>query len=228
MARWLLALVFAALCVPATAAAAKPCAQGYVGLTFDDGPTRATAGLLDVLQRHDLRATMFNVGTRAAHRQDDVRAQLDAGMWVGNHTYSHEDLTELGRSKLADEIFGGQAVLGGITGRAPTLFRPPLMVTNKRIQAEAERHDLTEVLATVDSRDYLGASVGEIVRAARTLEPGGIMLMHDYAGNTRKAIPRIARTLAKKRLCAGRIRSTTRDIPSAGGTAVFHAVAVRP
>ena len=84
------------------------------------------------------------------------------------------------------------------------------------------------MLATVNSRDYDGASVGEIVAAAGTLRPGGIILMHDWARNTTKAIPRIARVLAKKKLCAGRIRSTTRDVKAADGKTVFHAVAVKP
>ena len=71
------------------------------------------------------------------------------------------------------------------------------------------------MLATVDSRDYAGASVDKIVAAVRPLEPGGIIVMHDYAPNTTKAIPRIARVLERKKLCSGRIRSTTRDIRSA-------------
>jgi len=83
-----------------------------------------------------------------------------------------------------------------------------------------------EVLWTVDSRDWAGASVDEIVDAVASLEPGGIILMHDWPENTLAAIPRIAQVLAQKGMCAGRIASTSQDVSGAGTT--FHAVAVKP
>lgn len=226
--RRLLLVVAVALLVPPAGASAAPCANGYVGLTFDDGPTRATPGLLDALRRHDLRATMFNTGAHAQQRPGDVQAQLDAGMWVGNHSLTHRDLTQLDPPDILTEINGAQTLLAAITGRAPSLFRPPLMRTGKRVRAEVGRAGVTEVLATVDTRDYAGATVGEIVRAVRGVQPGGIVLMHDWARNATKAIPRIAAALRRKRLCPGRIRSTTRDVLSANGQVVFHAVAVKP
>lgn len=230
MARWLLLALVVALCVPAPAAAKKPkrCANGYVGLTFDDGPSRSTAGLLDALARHDLRATMFNIGVRAQARPDDVIRQVDAGMWFGNHSFTHPDLTRLEPPAIAAEIDGAQTALAALTGKAPKLFRPPGMLTDDVVRDETRRAGLTEVLATVDSRDYTGASVKEIVKAVRTAKPGGIVLMHDYVRNTTLAIPRIARALAARRLCPGRIRRTKRDVFTPNGELVFNAVAVKP
>lgn len=184
----------------ATVALAGPCANGYVALTYDDGPTAATAGLLDALTHHDLRATMFDIGRNARARPDAVRAQRDAGMWIGNHTRTHRDLTTLSRAAIRREIRVPE--LGD-----PPLLRPPLLASNRRVRRVLRRHHLTQVLATVDTHDYDGASVKAIVRAVRTAGADDIVLMHDWAPNATRAVPRIARVLARKRLCPGRIRA---------------------
>ena len=82
------------------------------------------------------------------------------------------------------------------------------------------------MLWTVDSRDWAGASAEEIAAAARALQPGGSILMHDWPPATIEAVPLIARDLAERGLCAGRIVYTPQDIPY--GDTVFRAVAVRP
>ena len=74
------------------------------------------------------------------------------------------------------------------------------------------------MLATVDSRDYAGASTDEIVDAARRLDPGGIMLMHDWPRATIVAVTPIAEVLADRGLCPGRIVES----------ATSRAVAVKP
>ncbi|WP_174315822.1 polysaccharide deacetylase family protein, partial [Streptomyces sp. CB01881] len=68
---------------------AASCANGYVALAFDDGPSGTTPTLLDALRQNGLRATMFNEGRYAAARPSLVRAQVAAGMWVANRSYTH-------------------------------------------------------------------------------------------------------------------------------------------
>ena len=202
------------------------CPNGYVGLTFDDGPSETLPQLLATLRENRLRATMFNQGNKALERPEYVRDQLRAGMWVGNHTFSHPNLPQIGEPLAFQEIASAQWVLTDITGRVPTLFRPPYGATNAQVRADAERVGLLEVLWTVDSRDWAGATSAEIVAAAATLERGGIMLMHDWAQASIDAVPGIADVLEEKGLCAGRIVYSPRQISGVGTT--FHAVAVRP
>ena len=85
---------------------------------------------------------------------------------------------------------------------------------------------MLEVLWTVDSQDWNGATVDQIVAAAHTLQPGGIILMHDWPPNTIQAVPLSPGTWPRAGLCPGRIAYTPQDIPF--GSQVFHAVAVRP
>jgi peptidoglycan/xylan/chitin deacetylase (PgdA/CDA1 family) len=117
-------------------------------------------------------------------------------------------------------------VLSSILGKAPTLYRPPYGSTDAQVRAQEQQLHLLEVLWTVDSRDWAGASADDIVAAVRTLQPGGIILMHDWPANTIAAIPRIAEVLKEKGLCAGRIVYTPQDISGVGTT--FHAIAVKP
>ena len=212
--------------VTTTPAHAAAC-NGYVALTFDDGPSNGnTPALLSALRQAGLRATMFNQGNNAEANPRLVRDQLRAGMWVGNHTFTHPDLTKTPAPQAFQEIASTQWVLTDITRRVPTLFRPPFGATGPQVRADAERMHLLEVLWTVDSRDWAGASAEEIVAAAKTLQPGGILLMHDWPPATIAAVPGIRKVLAERGLCAGRIAYTPREISGAGST--FHAVAVRP
>jgi peptidoglycan/xylan/chitin deacetylase (PgdA/CDA1 family) len=205
---------------------ARACRNGYVGLTFDDGPSPTAPYLLRALRREGLRATMFNQGNNALARPELVRAERRDRMWVGNHTFTHPHLPQLEEAQRFQEIASTQWVLRDITRREPTLFRPPFGETDDAVRADEDRVGVLEVLWTVDSQDWNGASVDQIVAAAATLEPGGIILMHDWPPNTIEAIPRIAQGLRDRGLCAGRIAYTPEAVPF--GSTTFHARAVKP
>ena len=190
---------------PAQAAACT----GYVGLTFDDGPSTSTTALLGALTRSGLRATMFNEGQYAAANPALVRAQVNAGMWVGNHSYTHPHLTQLGQSQIDPEISRTQRAIANAGGGTPVLFRPPYGETNSTVKAVAARYGLTQIIWDVDSQDWNGASTDAIVGAAARLTNGQVILMHDWPANTIAAVPRIAQGLTGRGLCAGKISPVT-------------------
>ncbi|MER6159078.1 polysaccharide deacetylase family protein [Streptomyces sp. NPDC001868] len=195
----------AAEAAPARAAACN----GYVGLTFDDGPSGSTSALLNALTRNGLRATMFNQGQYAAANPALVRAQVAAGMWVANHSYTHPHLTRLSRAQIDSEIARTQQAIAGAGGGTPKLFRPPYGETDATVKSVAAAHGLTEIIWNVDSQDWNGASTDAIVRAAARLTNGQVILMHDWSANTLAAVPRIAQGLAARNLCAGMISPQT-------------------
>ncbi|WP_030226052.1 polysaccharide deacetylase family protein [Streptomyces sp. NRRL WC-3626] len=191
---------------PAQAAACN----GYVGLTFDDGPsTGTTMNLLNALKQNGLRATMFNQGQYAAANPSLVRAQVDAGMWVANHSYTHPHMTQLSQSQMDSEIARTQQAIAGAGGGTPKLFRPPYGETNSTLRAVEAKYGLTEIIWDVDSQDWNNASTDAIVQAASRLTSGQVILMHDWPANTIAAIPRIAQNLASRGLCAGMISPQT-------------------
>jgi peptidoglycan/xylan/chitin deacetylase (PgdA/CDA1 family) len=191
---------------PAHAAACN----GYVALTFDDGPSgSSTPGLLNALKQNGLRATMFNQGQYAAAHPSLVKAQVDAGMWVANHSYTHPHMTQLRQAQMDSEISRTQQAIASAGGGTPKLFRPPYGETNSTLRSVAAKYGLTEIIWDVDSQDWNNASTDAIVQAASRLTNGQVMLMHDWPANTVAAIPRIAQTLASKGLCTGMISPGT-------------------
>ncbi|WP_166022973.1 polysaccharide deacetylase family protein, partial [Streptomyces chilikensis] len=194
--------------------------NGYVGLTFDDGPSSQTSALLNALRQAGLRATMFNQGQYAAANPALVRAQVDAGMWVANHSYTHPHMTQLSQAQMESEISRTQQAIANAGGGTPKLFRPPYGETNATLRAAESKFGLREIIWDVDSQDWNNASTDAIVQAAGRLTDGQIMLMHDWSANTLAAVPRIAQVLSSKGLCAGMISPTTgRAVaPDGGGT----------
>ncbi|WP_329222772.1 polysaccharide deacetylase family protein [Streptomyces sp. NBC_01485] len=197
-----------ALAVDTAPARAAAC-TGYVGLTFDDGPSGNTPALLNSLTRNGLRATMFNEGQYAAANPTQVRAQVSARMWVGNHSYTHPHLTQLSQAQIDSEISRTQQAIAGAGGGIPRIFRPPYGETNATVRSVATKYGLTQVTWDVDSQDWNGASTDAIVAAAGRLTNGQVILMHDWSANTLAAIPRIAQGLAARGLCAGMISPQT-------------------
>ncbi|WP_039932890.1 polysaccharide deacetylase family protein [Streptomyces viridochromogenes] len=208
-----LATAAAATLTTATTAAAVPdraaACNGYVGLTFDDGPSGNTTKLLDALRRNGLRATMFNQGQYAAANPSLVRAQVAAGMWVANHSYTHPHLTQLSQAQIDSEISRTQQALANAGGGSPKLFRPPYGETNATVKSVAARYGLTEIIWNVDSQDWNGASTDAIVQSVGRLTNGQVILMHDWPANTLAAVPRIAQSLTARGLCAGMISPQT-------------------
>ncbi|MFD7894172.1 polysaccharide deacetylase family protein [Streptomyces sp. NPDC059743] len=198
-----------ALTVNTAAPAQAAACNGYVGLTFDDGPSATTSSLLNALRQNGLRATMFNQGQYAAANPSQVRAQVDAGMWVANHSYTHPHLTQQSQAQIDSEISRTQQAIAGAGGGTPKLFRPPYGETNATVKSVAAKYGLTEIIWDVDSQDWNNASTDAIVQAAGRLTNGQIILMHDWPANTVAAIPRIAQGLAARGLCAGMISPQT-------------------
>lgn len=201
--------VSAATASTAAPARAAACGAGYVGLTFDDGPSGNTTKLLGALRQNGLRATMFNQGQYAAANPSLVRAQVAAGMWVANHSYTHPHLTRLSQAQIDSEISRTQQAIANAGGGTPRLFRPPYGETNATVKSVAARYGLTEIIWHVDSQDWNGASTDAIVQSVARLTNGQIILMHDWPANTLAAVPRIAQTLASRGLCAGTISPQT-------------------
>jgi peptidoglycan/xylan/chitin deacetylase (PgdA/CDA1 family) len=217
------------------AQAAPNCAGGHVALTYDDGPDPSTTGaLLAALRSAGARATFFNVGRRVRADPSLVRAQQAAGMWIGNHSWTHPHLTRLGTARITSELARTQRALRQATGSTPRLFRPPYGETDAAVRAVQSRLGLTEVLWSVDSQDWNGASTAQIVRAASNLQAGDVILMHDGYRTTIDAVPHIVADLAARGLCPGMISAATgRAVapdgtpPPGGGTATCPATTSR-
>ncbi|WP_433888506.1 polysaccharide deacetylase family protein [Streptomyces sp. CA-111067] len=201
------------------AGAADASCTGYVALTFDDGPTPGnTTTLLNTLKTAGVRATMFNTGQNVQANPDLARAEVAAGMWIGNHSWDHPYMTQLSTQEQTSQISRTQDVIKQVTGVTPQLFRPPYIDTNDALRAVERQFGLTEINADVDSQDWNNATVDQIVANAGQLQSGGVILMHDWPANTLQAVPRIVTNLHARGLCAGMISPATGHAVAPDGT----------
>jgi peptidoglycan/xylan/chitin deacetylase (PgdA/CDA1 family) len=208
-------LAVAAMAITSTAAfptapAHAAVCNGYVGITFDDGPSNAhTPAILNALRQNGMRATLFNEGQFAAQFPAQVRAEVAAGMWIGNHSYTHPHLIQESQAQIDSEVGRTQTAIASAGGGTPRLFRPPFGETNATLRTVEAKYGLTQIIWDIDSQDWNGATTDAIVAANARLTNGQIILMHEWPANTLTAIPRIAQGLASRGLCAGMISPQT-------------------
>jgi peptidoglycan/xylan/chitin deacetylase (PgdA/CDA1 family) len=182
------------------------CSAGSVSLTFDDGPhPQVTPAVLDLLRQWESKATFYVIGGLAAEHPELVRRAAAEGHAVGNHTWTHADLSTLPSEAVRDELARTSEVIEATIGRPPTTWRPPYGVHDDAIDAEAEALDLQLQLWSegTDGFDWAGLSARAIAdRVVGNAEPGSIVLLHDIHQNTLDALPLLLEGLHAKGLCA--------------------------
>ena len=97
-----------------------------IALTFDDGPhPRYTEQLLDGLKERNVVATFFVTGENAQNYPNIIRREQEEGHLIGNHTYSHIQLTSGNRETFREELVKTNEILENITGEKVSFVRPP-------------------------------------------------------------------------------------------------------
>jgi peptidoglycan/xylan/chitin deacetylase (PgdA/CDA1 family) len=178
-----------------------------VALTFDDGPGPNTLAILRELKRLHVNATFFVIGFEADMYPATVRAEVKAGMTIGNHTYNHPEVPpfdQLPQRLLNDEIALGAASLKH-AGASPMLFRPPGGSASAGVVAAAQAQGERVILWSVDPRDWdAGATSSSITHAVLSaVRPGSIVDMHDGGGDrsaTLRALPAIVNGIRARHL----------------------------
>ncbi|MCI5825188.1 MAG: polysaccharide deacetylase family protein [Arcanobacterium sp.] len=166
-----------------------------VAITFDDGPNPATTkAILRAWDQYfpEGKATWLLQGNHAVEYPDLVRAIVVAGHEVGNHTWSHPHLSEMGKYAICEEIDQTDRVIRDILGDQSLsirFVRPPYGEYPANL---AEMINREIVLWTIDSRDWAGGSPSNILeRILLHLKDGSVVLMHDWPEATVAALPKL-------------------------------------
>ena len=166
-----------------------------VAITFDDGPHyKNTKLLLDGLRERDVKATFFLVGNRIAGNEDLILQMHKDGHLIGNHTYSHANLTGIPESEVLGEVTKTNVIIEGITGEKVQYLRPPCGYWNDSLQ---KKINMKKVLWTVDPKDWQATNVTQVVNAVMLdVEDGDIILLHDiYSSSVVAALEIVDRLL---------------------------------
>ena len=167
---------------------------GILYFSFDDGPSPTwTPRVLDLLGTYHAGATFFQIGQEAAKHPDLVDQVRERGHSVGNHTWSHPDLTTLSSEDVREQLTRTNDAIG-----LTTCVRPPMGATNALVQQVFAGLGLTEQLWDIDTRDWDHRSAQEIVTAVLSrAHNGAVVLMHDGGGDRSQTVDALAELLPR-------------------------------
>ena len=174
-----------------------------LALTYDDGPNdRYTSELLDILAKHNVRATFFLIGKHVKERPDIARAVAEAGHIVGNHTFTHPNLIFSSATKTREELQQCQEAIGEAVGAHSNLFRPPFGGRRPQTLKIARELELRTVMWNITGWDWSGKPSSYIEdRVSRYVRGGNVILLHD-GGHVALGADRSQTIIATDRLIA--------------------------
>jgi peptidoglycan/xylan/chitin deacetylase (PgdA/CDA1 family) len=164
-------------------------------LSFDDGPhLQHTPRLLDLLAKESLKGLFFVCGERVAATggRDIVKRAAREGHLIGNHSYSHPQLTKLTPDQVRSEILRTHELIAEFEPKQK-LFRPPYGAHNPMVDAILKEVDYQIVLWNVDPEDWKAANkpgkwidvaIDQIAHRAHT-----VFLCHDIQATTVENFP---------------------------------------
>jgi peptidoglycan/xylan/chitin deacetylase (PgdA/CDA1 family) len=187
-----------------------PLGPKEIALTFDDGPNpETTPRILDILDRHCIKATFFMVGIYAHARPDLVREVAARGHYIGTHTWTHQNLRRLPLADAKTEITKGFAAAEEALAGAPPesraklapFFRFPGLNDKKALISWLGERDIATVSCDFGADDWLRISAAEVERRGlKSIDEigRGILILHDTRGHTAEMLSDFIVTLEKR------------------------------
>lgn len=174
-----------------------PKEEKKIAITFDDGPhPQFTEQLLDGLKERGVQATFFVTGEHAELHPDIIERMNEEGHIIGNHTYSHMQLTKGNRDSFKDELIKTNQILNEITGEEVVYVRPPYGTWDKSFETEL---NMIPVLWNIDPLDWCSQDVtGVVNKVMKEADENAIILMHDYYETSVTAALQIVDRLQEK------------------------------
>ena len=171
-----------------------------VAISFDAAwGNEQTAELLDILDQCNVKATFFLVGDWVEKFPGDVKAIAQKGHDIGNHSDTHPHLPQLSPDQARAEITSCNQKIQSLTGKAPTLFRPPYGDYDNMVVNTVKGLGMYCVQWDVDSLDWKDPSPEQMTKTVLDkVKDGSIVLMHNGAKNTPAALPAIIKGIQDK------------------------------
>ena len=173
--------------------------EKIIALSFDAAwGNEDTNELIEIFKKYDIKTTFFVVGSWVDKYPESVKALYDAGHEIMNHSNTHPYMTKLSKEKMIEEVNKCDEKIEAITGVKPTLFRPPYGDYNDEVVATLREIGHYTIQWDVDSLDWKDYGADAIVsKVTKKVKNGSIVLFHNAAKHTPKALPVILETLIK-------------------------------
>ncbi len=156
---------------------------GKIALTFDDGPDPEwTPQILDILKAKHVHATFFVIGGNAEANPDLIQRILDEGHELGNHTYTHPNLSDTPSQAVSLELNATQRLIQALTGRSLVLFRPPYL-------GDAEPGDTSDIIPVEIAQGLGYITVGEHIDPVDWALPGADKIVSRVVADLANPIP---------------------------------------
>jgi peptidoglycan-N-acetylglucosamine deacetylase len=175
--------------------------EPYIAMTFDDGPhATLTPKLLDLLAARHIKATFFVLGECVEQNPEVLRRAAREGHEIGNHSWSHPQFTRLSDEAIRSQLRRTDDAIKAITGKRPTLFRPPYGAISARQKKWIhDEFGYEIILWDVDPLDWKDPGPMTVCnRIQRETRPGSIVLSHDIHRGTVEAMPATLEQLQTK------------------------------
>lgn len=173
----------------------------YIALTFDDGPHPThTPKLLNILKKHNVKATFYVTGVNTARYPHIVKRIVAEGHEIGNHTYTHPNLTKLSDAQVKSQLDRSISAIVSATGVKPRTFRPPYgaLTTRQRLWINSQ-YGYPIVFWSVDPKDWKDKNSSLVTsRLVSGTRNGGILLLHDIHATSVAAVPQTVNRLLSK------------------------------
>ncbi|MGG3887623.1 polysaccharide deacetylase family protein [Metabacillus fastidiosus] len=174
--------------------------EDSVALTFDDGPSKYSTEIIDILKKYKVGGTFFLIGQNVKKYPDHVQYIYSHGFSIGNHSMHHANFQKLSYEKQKNEIFEANKLIEDITGEPVSLFRPPYGEKNDATLQLLDENNQKIVMWNKDTEDWKTHSPEKIIYYIQHSNiSGSIILLHESKAVV-DALPTIIEELQKQNL----------------------------
>lgn len=167
-----------------------------LALTYDDGPSKYTQELLDVLKENNSAATFFVLGLQVNKNKEVISRMIEEGNQIGNHSFDHKRLTTLSDEELYNQINKTDNLLYEAALYKPYVMRPPYGSTTEEL---IEKLQKPIVNWSIDTRDWESRNAEAITQIILdNVKDGDIILMHDLYETSLEASKAVIPELIKR------------------------------
>jgi peptidoglycan/xylan/chitin deacetylase (PgdA/CDA1 family) len=167
-----------------------------IALTYDDGPSKYTNELLELLKENNSAATFFVLGSQVNKFEDTIIQMIEDGNQIGNHSYDHQRLTTLNDEELYNQINKTDNLIYEAALYKPFVMRPPYGSTS---EALIEKLQKPIIKWSIDTRDWESRNADAITDIVlEKVNDGDIILMHDLYESSLEASKTVIPELIKR------------------------------